>query len=346
MHDGDILILKGQEAAALLAGRENELIDIVRRAYEAHTTGDSSLPHSTFLHFPNEPRQRIIALPAFLGGDFGVAGIKWVASFPSNLEKGMDRASAVVILNSTQTGRPQVIIEGSIINAKRTAASAALAARFLQDKQKASRVGIIGCGFINFEVVRFLLASSPEINELVLFDLDTTRANKFKDDCRKLSAEISIQVVKDIGTVLKSTTLVSLATTALKPHIDDLSMCAPSTTLLHVSLRDLSPEVILSSDNIVDDISHVCRANTSVHLTEQLVGHREFIRCTLGDVTLGNATPRRDAESIAVFSPFGLGILDIAVGQYIYELARRAQQGTVIESFLPEPWSARDGQSH
>lgn len=345
MPDRDILVLKGHEVSQLLVNREQELIDVVQRAYTAHGTGNSSLPFSSFLRFPNESQQRIIALPAFLGADFDVAGIKWVASFPRNLGKGMARASAIVVLNSPQTGKPEVIIEGSVINGKRTAASAALAATFLQGKRKASRVGIIGCGFINLEVVRFLLASNPEISELLLFDLDSARAIDFKHNCKNFSAGVSVEVAKDVDSILESTPLISLATTALKPHISDLSRCASGCTILHVSLRDLTAEAILSSDNVVDDIDHVCREQTSVHLAEQYVGNRNFIRCTLADVMSRNTPARRDDEGVTVFSPFGLGILDIAVGQYIYQLASSKGEGTVIQSFLPEP-SQRNGHSN
>src|SRR6185369_14851981 len=156
MRNGDILVLKGRDVHALLQDREAELVETVRRAYVAHARGESSLPHSSFLNFPHEQRNRIIALPAYLGRDFDIAGIKWIASFPNNVKHGMDRASAVVILNSARTGTPRAIIEGSILSAKRTAASAALAARTLHQKPVEDGIGIIGCGMINFEIVRFL----------------------------------------------------------------------------------------------------------------------------------------------------------------------------------------------
>jgi ornithine cyclodeaminase len=41
---------------------------------------------------------------------------------------------------------------------------------------------------------------------------------------------------------------------------------------------------------------------------------------------------------MAVFSPFGLGVLDIAVAKLVRDYGLQAGQGTVINSFLPDPW--------
>jgi N-[(2S)-2-amino-2-carboxyethyl]-L-glutamate dehydrogenase len=341
MYDGNLLVLRGNDAQILLDGREREIMRTVRAAYIAHALGESSLPHSTFLNFPNEGRNRIIALPAYLGNEFGVAGVKWISSFPNNLSRGMDRASAVVILNSLETGRPEAILEGSVISAKRTAASAALAAAVLADGEKLEGVTMVGCGLINFEIARFLKAACPTLKKLYLFDLSSERAAKFKENCEATFEGVTADVVADLSDALGREPVISLATTAIKPHISSLSACAPGSVVLHISLRDLTPEVVLDCDNIVDDIEHVCRAQTSLHLAEQLTGGRGFIRCALADILTGVAPARENKKSIAVFSPFGLGVLDMAVAKLVRDLGVTQERGAIIKSFLPKPWDSK-----
>lgn len=332
----EILLLGVDDVRALLEGREADVMRGVAAAYVAHGRGQSSLPHSVFLRFPHRPADRVIALPAYLGGEFDAAGLKWVASFPGNPELGLERASAVVILNSAQTGRPTAILEGSIVSARRTAASAALAARALHGEAYAGPVGVVGCGPINLEVARFLLSVYPGVKEFVLFDLHADRARRFAEALAALSPAASARVAAGCEEVLRAAPLVSFATVAARPHVADLSACPPGATVLHVSLRDLSAEAILSADNVVDDADHVCRAETSVHLAERLSGGRDFIRCTLAEVLGGEAAARDPARGVSVFSPFGLGVLDVAVAGLLVGLARERGAGQIVRGFLPK----------
>lgn len=328
-----VLIVGAAEVDELTRGREEAVIEVVRRAYLAHGRGQTELPHSTFLRFPNDSTNRIIALPAYLGDGFELAGVKWIASFPGNVARGLPRASAVLVLNSCATGMPTAILESSLISAQRTAASAALAARELV-AEPPPEVGLIGAGRINQEVARFLRVALPNIERFVLFDLDSTRAAACAGRLKERLGTMT-EVAPDLATLLARCSLVCFATTAIEPHVDDLSPCPPGATILHLSLRDLAPAAILASDNVVDDPDHVSRAGTSIELAERSCGDRHFIRTTLAEVLEGGAPPRRGDRAVTVFSPFGLGILDLAVGQMVVEEARRAGAGQTLSDFLP-----------
>lgn len=331
MHDDKILLVRHGEVLELLKDREAAVIDAVRRAYETHTKGASSLPHSSFLRFGDDSPDRIICLPAYLGGDSEVAGMKWIASVPANVGKGLPRASAVVILNDRETGRPVAILEGSTISARRTAASAALAAQVLHEGTPET-IGFVGCGPINVEVARFLFAVYPQVRQLVTFDLDPARAASFGATLRQLRGGVEVETASSLADLLSRSAVTSFATTAVKPHVTDLTPCPEGATILHVSLRDLAPELILAHDNVVDDFDHVCRAQTSIHLASQAAGHGDFVRASIGEVLLGTAPPKKGG--LTIFSPFGLGVLDMALSALVCDLAREAGAGTVIENFL------------
>ncbi len=328
-------VISGAEVQEALGGKEKEIIDLVEAAYRTHGAGDSVNPPSYFLQFPDRPTSRIIALPASVGGDVRVDGLKWISSFPENIESGIPRASAVLILNDHDTGYPFACLESSIISATRTAASAALAADWLsRDRGRPTRVGFIGLGLIQRYISTFLTGAGWSFDEIGLHDLSADSANGFRGWLEQNDTACPINVYDTADELIRASDLVVLATVAGVPHIDDVSAFAHNPLVLHVSLRDLTPEIILASTNVVDDVEHCLKANTSPHLAEQQTGNRDFLHGTLTDVM---ADPGgMPADRPIVFSPFGLGVLDLAVGKYVYDEVVRSGGLNVIDGFFHE----------
>ncbi|MFQ6148488.1 2,3-diaminopropionate biosynthesis protein SbnB [Streptomyces seoulensis] len=336
-----MLIITHGQVDGLLSGREKEVVDLVAAAYERHEEGRTVLPHSVFLRFPDRPRDRIIGLPGYLGAPAGdsaadgeVAGMKWISSFPGNVDAGHERASAAILLNSLETGHPKALIEGSLISARRTAASAALASRTLLDGRRPTGVTLIGTGVINREVLRFLAVVHPHLGSLAVYDTDPRRAARFTADHARLLPGARVRHCDSLDEALAAHDLVSFATTAATPYTG-LDACPPGTVVLHVSLRDLTVPAILGAHNVVDDPDHVCRENTSPHLAETHTGGRGFLHASLGALLKGAAEPVPHDGRPVVFSPFGLGVLDLALARFVHDEARARGVGTTVDGFLP-----------
>lgn len=329
----DFSVIGSDYIRRFVAQDVGRLVELVKATYLTHGRGKTINPDSYFLRFPDRPSARIIALPAAIEEEKPIVGLKWISSFPGNLSRGFHRASAVLILNDHETGYPFACLEGSIISAARTAASAVAAAEALHLSNRVRRMGVIGAGPIARTTCDFLLRTGWQIDEFRVLDLDRERAQAFAHRLSKQGG-LKAEVEDSPEALLSSSDLILFATTAASPHIGNVSLFAHNPTILHISLRDVSTEVVLACQNIVDDVEHCLKAGTSVHLTEQKVGYRNFIDGTLSDILTGKISPDRNRPRL--FSPFGLGVLDIAVGNAIYQASRNDAEDLVVPRFLPE----------
>lgn len=325
-------VVPGKVVKDILDTSTTEVVDVVEDAYLRHDAGRTCNPDSYFLRFPDKPDSRIIALPALIRlAEDEVVGIKWISSFPRNITREIPRASAVLVLNDYTTGFPIALLEAATLSAARTAASAAVAARaFGRHVPPDGRVAIIGAGVIARTILQYLVATTYPIDELRVFDVDThSAASLTRFATERLG--ITARTVPSPEDALEAQTVVT-ATTALTPHIEQ--PVRPGQVVLHISLRDFTPEVVLGAANYVDDIDHCLRADTSPHLAEQATGGRDFVAGTLADVLTGRVTP--DDRRGVIFSPFGLGVLDLAVGHHVLAVARRQGLSVEIADFFAE----------
>jgi N-[(2S)-2-amino-2-carboxyethyl]-L-glutamate dehydrogenase len=328
-------VISGAQVRRALQGREHRLVQLVESTYRLHSAGDSVNPPSYFLRFPDRPSARIIALPASIGGSLRVDGLKWISSFPENVAAGIPRASAVLILNDHDTGYPFACLESSIISATRTAALAASAAGWLsRDRTRPVRAGFFGVGLIARYIHAFLAGTGWSFDEIGVHDLSADSAAGFRGYLEQSGTAGRITVHDRAEQLIRSSDLVIFATVAGQPHVSDLAWFEHNPVVLHVSLRDLAPQVLLASTNIVDDVEHCLKADTSPHLAEQLSGNRDFVAGTLDDVMAGRVVIPADRP--VVFSPFGLGVLDLAVGRYVYDEVARTGGLNIIDDFFHE----------
>ncbi|MFI6627024.1 2,3-diaminopropionate biosynthesis protein SbnB [Streptomyces sp. NPDC050528] len=328
-------VISGEQVQQALAGRESEIGTLVEATYRLHGAGDSVNPPSYFLRFPDRPSSRIIALPASLGGPLRVDGLKWISSFPGNTGSGLPRASAVLILNDPDTGYPYACLESSVISATRTASSAALAAdKLSQGRTRPLRVGFVGTGLIARYIHTHLRATGWEFEETGVYDLSAQSAEGFRGYLERSGAPGRITVHDKAEGLVRSSDLLVFATIAGSPHVHDPAWFDHHPLVLHVSLRDLDPAILLASANFVDDVEHCLKADTSPHLAEQATGGREFIDGTLDDVLTGRVNVPTDRT--VVFSPFGLGVLDLAVGRFVHDEVVRRGELHVVDGFFHE----------
>lgn len=318
-------VVPGKVVKDILDTSATQVVDLVEDAYLRHDAGKTVNPDSYFLRFPEKPEARIIALPASIElPESQAVGIKWISSFPGNVADGIPRASAVLVLNDYATGYPKALLEAANISAVRTAASAAVAARAIARHVPADgRVAFIGAGVIARTILKYLVATGYPLDTLDIFDLHAESA----ENLARFAVEelgLSARSIGSLGEAMAAQTVIT-TTTAGTPYIGQL--LRPGQVVLNISLRDFQPTVVLAAENYFDDVEHCMKADTSPHLAEKASGGRDFVSGTLADILKGRTLPQPGRG--VIFSPFGLGVLDLALGHFVLNTAR--EQGLALE---------------
>jgi ornithine cyclodeaminase/alanine dehydrogenase-like protein (mu-crystallin family) len=192
----------------------------------------------------------------------------------------------------------------------------------------------VGTGFIARYVYDFLVDTGWTIEEVRLHDRSPLESEKFRNSACRVERHRTVTIVPDAAELVRACDLIVFTTVASTPYIADASLFDHNPLVLHISLRDLAPEILLASQNVVDDVEHVMKANTSPHLAEQKTGNRSFVTGTLADIMTGRRSVDRSRPII--FSPFGLGVLDLAVGKWVYDQAVAAGRDLRLSDFFYE----------
>lgn len=298
----------------------NKSIAVIENAVKCLKERDFAQPIKPYLRY-RDPQNRIIAMPAFIGGDINLAGIKWIASFPENIKKGIPRAHSVVILNNADTGEPVGMINTPLLSVIRTAAVTGLVIDAYQKTRNLSglKVGITGFGPIgkyHLEMVLALLGD--KIESVRIFDLRPI-------DSQDLPIDDRIEVVKSWEEAYLDADIFMTCTVSKAAYIDK----APKSGSLHlnVSLRDYKPETYewFKEAMIVDDWEEVCREKTDIEMMHLEKGLEEEHTKSIVDVVEGTCLAGYSLETPIMFNPMGMAVFDIALGSHYYQSGKSTQ---------------------
>ncbi|MFS0723490.1 2,3-diaminopropionate biosynthesis protein SbnB [Paenibacillus sp. 1P07SE] len=298
------------DGAALLLGRK-----------------DYAQPIKPYLRY-GDPKNRIIAMPAYVGGEVDTAGIKWVASFPGNLEQGLQRAHSLTVLNEAATGRPLAVLNAARISGIRTAAvSASVLRRYMARSGMPEKwqVGIVGYGPIGRLHLRMIAELLGErLGQAVLYDIRGIEHEHLPEPLRERT-----MIAGSWQEAYADADLFVTCTVSSEGYID--LPPKPGSLLLNVSLRDFKPDILEHTRSIlVDDWEEVCREGTDIermHLERGLKAEDTIPISELADPqTMASLPP----EEAVMFNPMGMAVFDIAMAAHYYRLAEERGVGLTL----------------
>ncbi|MFJ4353411.1 tyramine oxidase subunit B [Pseudomonas sp. NPDC089428] len=166
--------------------------------------------------FPNMPKptadRRMMAMPAYLGGDFCTAGVKWYGSNIANRDKGLPRSILMFTLNDPDTGAPLAHMSANLLSAYRTGAIPGVGARHLA-RRDSRVIGLLGPGVMGKTTVAAFMAVCPQIDTLKLKGRGQKSLDDFISWVRDTYPQITtIDVVDSIEAVVRGSDLVTYCT--------------------------------------------------------------------------------------------------------------------------------------
>jgi alanine dehydrogenase len=312
------LLLNKKDVQNLIA--MDEVIPVVEKAFKDLTEGKAAMPSKVYLTVKDGDFR---AMPAALPG---AAGMKWVNVHTGNPSKGLPTVTAVLIYNDPSTGYPLAIMDATESTAFRTAATSAIASKYLARKNSTT-LGIVGAG---------RQASTHIVAHRLIFDFKEIRVFDISSEAvSKLIKGFPESPVKEcsLEETVKSDIVCTL-TPAHQPVVKS-KWIIPGTHINAVGAdaqgkEELEPSILNDAMVVVDDLRQASHGGEiNVPLSKGLF-KKQQIYATLGEIITGIKTGRTDNKTNTVFDSTGLAIEDIAVARLLYEKARNKGIGLSV----------------
>lgn len=306
---------------------------------------------SPFPEMPKDgPDRRFMAMPAYLGGKFDMAGMKWYGSNAENRAKGLPRSILMLTLNDKDTGAPLAFMSANILSAYRTGAVPGVGFKYLA-RENAETIGIVGPGVMSKTALAAAIAVRPTLKTVKVKGRGKASLDKFIAGVKEDYPEVDVYAVDSIEEAVRDADIVSVSTSsptgdpALYPYIAE-EWIKPGAIIESTAALRFDDDFVINRARTVTDNIKLYEAweeemkpnayNTvpipAVHVEDLIAEGRmksEQID-DLGDILLGNIPLHRREDEIVIYSVGGMPTEDVAWGTCVYRNALAKGIGTKL----------------
>jgi len=307
-------ILDGETVGRRLA--PSQLLPALERMFHDGCTAPTRHHHT--INVPGQPDATLLVMPAWRAGQY--IGIKLVTVFPGNVSRGLPSVSAGYLLMDGQSGTVLAMLDGGELTARRTAATSALAARYLA-RSDAESLLVVGTGRIARALLHCHVAVRPALKRVRVWG--RTPAHAAEVIAGITTAGIDAAVAPDLGAAVATADIISSATLTAEPlirgawvrngtHVDLVGGYTPD-------MREGDDELIRKARVFADT-----RDGALAEAGDLVIPVRRGLLdpAAVGDLyglCRGTHGGRSTAEEITVFKSVGAALEDLAAAILVYE---------------------------
>ena len=322
--------------------------------------------HGIMLEFPKKSNiegfpindgadRRFIAMPAYLGGKFHVAGCKWYGSNGNNRRMGIPRSNLIFILNDVETGAPLAFMAANLLSSARTGAMPGLATKLLA-KKDSKVLAMIGAGPIAKSCFRAIMTNMKNIDTVKIKagSLKSKTAAQLKEYIEKYYKNIKkVIICETLEEAVRGSDIIS-ESVSVKPGqypTYKKEWFKPGATLIATSFFDMDKRELIGIRKVVDNWKMYeeygiedqegydengfrnatgCMGEEFYYMVEDKLITRDSID-SLGEIIRGKKPARTSADDVIFVAIEGMPIEDVAWGHEVYLTAKEKGIGQQLK---------------
>ncbi|MCI8859568.1 tyramine oxidase subunit B [Lachnospiraceae bacterium 66-29] len=329
--------------------------------------GKNHNSHGCMVTFPDEPQfpgmpqnadeRRFMAMPAYLGGRYQMAGMKWYGSNMDNREKGLPRSILMMMLNDKDTGAPLALMSANLVSSYRTGGIPGVGAKYLARKN-AKTVAVVGPGVMGRTSLSAFVSVCPELDTLKIKGRGQKSIDAFQEFVKRECPQIkNIKVCETVEKAVRDSDIVSMTTVVRDdistfPYIDE-SWIKKGALISLPSAARFEDDFLAKRCKLVVDNYKLYEAWEEEYPYPsyeqvQIIGtkftdlkHEGKISAEdmidIADIVTGKHPGRESDEEIIVYSIGGMPVEDIAWGGTLYRNALKKGIGVKLPLWdIPE----------